>query len=41
MLDIAIPGCIEAAGVELDFRRMQLPRNLKHHYGPPLASACW
>ncbi len=41
MLDIAIPGCIEAAGVELDFRRMQLPRNVKHHYGPPLASACW
>ena len=41
MLSITIPGCIEAAGVELDFRRMQLPRNLKHHYGPPLASACW
>lgn len=41
MLDITVPGCIEAAGVELDFRRMQLPRNVKHHYGPPLASACW
>lgn len=41
MLDITIPGCFEAAGVELDFRRMQLPRNVKHHYGPPLASAAW
>ncbi len=41
MLDITIPGCFEAAGVELDFRRMQLPKNVKHHYGPPLASAAW
>lgn len=41
MADIAIPGCFEAAGVELDFRRMLLPRNVKHHYGPPLASASW
>ena len=33
MPDIHIPGCLEAAGVELDLRRMQLPGNFESDYG--------
>lgn len=32
-------ACLEAAGVELDFRRMQLPANLEAHFGRLLDGA--
>ncbi len=39
MHDIRIPDCLEAAGVELDLRRMRLPENLESDYGELLDNA--
>jgi glucose-6-phosphate isomerase len=39
MSDATIKGCVRAAGIEIDFRRMCLPANLEDRYGSLLDGA--